>query len=135
MNGIAHFRFFCLPQPQPQLSPPSQDGERRVRGVELVLPVVLGSCAFPLGKKATDAETHKWTVYVRGATPKKASSAGQPGQPSSSTTSENEKAIAAAGEDISDIVSKVVFNLHPTFHNPTREVPEPPFELSEMGWG
>lgn len=44
-------------------------------------------------------------------------------------------AIATAGEDISDVVSKVVFNLHPTFHNPTREVFEPPFELSEMGWG
>ena len=32
-------------------------------------------------------------------------------------------------------MSKVVFNLHPTFHNPTREVSDPPFELSEMGWG
>ena len=118
-----------------------QDGERRVRGVELVLPVVLGSCAFPLGKKATDAETHKWTVYVRGATPKKAAttSAAAPGQQQASAAAAaaaaSDPAIAAAGEDISDVVSKVVFNLHPTFHNPTREVSEPPFELSEMGWG
>ena len=88
---------------------------------------MLGSCAFPLGKKATDAETHKWTVYVRGATPKKTNPSGPPPPV--------DPAIAAAGEDISDVVSKVVFNLHPTFHNPTREVSEPPFELSEMGWG
>ena len=142
MNGIAHFCFFSSStstktKKKRSTSTTSQDGERRVRGVELVLPVVLGSCAFPLGKKATDAETHKWTVYVRGATPKKTNSAA--GQPSSASApalpSAEEKAIAAAGEDISDIVSKVVFNLHPTFHNPTREVSEPPFELSEMGWG
>ena len=129
MSSIECSTFLFL-QPQPQ-----QDGERRVRGVELVLPVVLGSCAFPLGKKATDAETHKWTVYVRGATPKKGTSSSSAAGQSPATASLDPAAIAAAGEDISDIVSKVVFNLHPTFHNPTREVSESPFELSEMGWG
>ena len=101
---------------------------------------MLGSCAFPLGKKATDAETHKWTVYVRGATPKKTPTSTTPSTPSAASAAAAHSAtdlaaIAAAGEDISDVVSKVVFNLHPTFHNPTREVSEPPFELSEMGWG
>ena len=29
----------------------------------------------------------------------------------------------------------MVFNLHPTFPNPTREVAHHPFELEEYGWG
>ena len=31
--------------------------------------------------------------------------------------------------------AQVVFNLHPTFPNPTREVLHHPFELEEYGWG
>ena len=30
---------------------------------------------------------------------------------------------------------QVVFNLHPTFPNPTREVTVHPFEIEEHGWG
>lgn len=30
---------------------------------------------------------------------------------------------------------QVVFNLHPTFPNPTREVTTHPFEIEEHGWG
>lgn len=51
--------------------------------------------------------SHKWTVYVRSAT----------------------------NEDLSVIVKRAVFQLHPSFHNPTRVVEQPPFELSESGWG
>ena len=32
-------------------------------------------------------------------------------------------------------LAQVVFNLHPTFPNPTREVLHHPFELEEYGWG
>jgi hypothetical protein len=51
--------------------------------------------------------SHKWTVYARSAT----------------------------NEDLSVIVKRAVFQLHPSFHNPTRVVEQLPFELSESGWG
>uniref|UniRef100_A0A803NCI6 YEATS domain-containing protein n=1 Tax=Chenopodium quinoa TaxID=63459 RepID=A0A803NCI6_CHEQI len=66
-----------------------------------------GTIAFWLGRKATESQSHKWTVYVRGAT----------------------------NEDLSVVVKRVVFQLHPSFNNPIRVVDSPPFELSECGWG
>lgn len=53
------------------------------------------------------SQSHKWTVYVRGAT----------------------------NEDLGVVIKRVVFQLHPSFNNPTRVVESPPFELSECGWG
>jgi hypothetical protein len=38
-------------------------------------------------------------------------------------------------EDLSLILEKVVFSLHPSFAQPVRELREPPFAVSEMGWG
>jgi YEATS domain-containing protein 4 len=70
-------------------------------------PLVFGSIAFWLGRKADEHATHRWTLYVRGAN----------------------------GEDPSYFISKVVFYLHESFAQPTREITEPPFEVSEMGWG
>lgn len=55
----------------------------------------------------TRYQSHKWTVYVRGAT----------------------------NEDLSVVVKRAVFQLHSSFNNPTRVVESPPFELSESGWG
>lgn len=37
--------------------------------------------------------------------------------------------------DISNYVERVVFQLHPTFKNPTREVTSAPFKLACLGWG
>ena len=37
--------------------------------------------------------------------------------------------------DLSVAISKVVFQLHPSFAQPTRELTEPPFEITEKGWG
>ena len=84
-----------------------QNGEKRLRGVQLPFALVTGNVAFFLGKKATDEETHRWTVYVRSPT----------------------------GEDISHVIKKVTFELHHSFSNPNREVLHPPFELTETGWG
>ena len=53
------------------------------------------------------SQSHKWTVYVRGAT----------------------------SENLGVVIKRVVFQLHPSFNNPTRAVESPPFELSECGWG
>lgn len=79
----------------------------RLRNTEYVYPVVVGSIAFTLGKRATDAATHRWTAYVRGVN----------------------------NEDLSHLVQKVTFNLHASFNNPQRIIQQPPFELTEEGWG
>ena len=100
-EGTAPPRF---PPPHP---PSSQDGTTRVKDTEFVFPIVIGTVALSLGKKATETETHKWTLYVR----------------------------SGDNTDTGDVISKVVFHLHPTFHNPDREVTTPPFELTETGWG
>lgn len=78
----------------------------RVNGVDITIPIVYGSIAFWLGKKAVES-THKWTTYVR----------------------------SASNEDLSVIIKKVVFQLHPSFEKPTRTIEAAPFELSESGWG
>ncbi|KAK9841150.1 hypothetical protein WJX74_000821 [Apatococcus lobatus] len=82
-------------------------GEKRLKGVEVVYPIVTGTVAFFLGKKATGTASHKWTVYVRGL----------------------------KNEDLSHVIKKVTFYLHPSFNNPARDVTESPFEVNETGWG
>lgn len=80
---------------------------KKLKDVEISVPIVYGNIAFWLGKKASEYQSHKWTVYVRGAT----------------------------NEDIGVVIKRAVFQLHSSFNNPTRVVESPPFELSEAGWG
>ncbi|KAK4479917.1 hypothetical protein RD792_017897 [Penstemon davidsonii] len=56
---------------------------------------------------AIRTQSHKWTVYVRGAT----------------------------NEDLGVVIKRAVFQLHPSFNNHIRVVESPPFEVSECGWG
>ncbi len=74
------------------------------------LPIVYGSIAFYLGKKADELQTHEWTLFLRG-----------PNQHNDHLNSH--------------VISKVVFQLHPSFAQPTRELTEPPYEVTERGWG
>jgi len=78
-----------------------------VKGEEIVCPICVGTVAWWQGKKAADALTHKWTLYVRGA----------------------------HGQDLSYCIKKVIFLLHNSFAEPRRELLQQPFELTEMGWG
>ncbi|KAG6779587.1 hypothetical protein POTOM_015980 [Populus tomentosa] len=80
---------------------------KKLKDVEISLPIVYGNIAFWLGKKANEYQSHKWTVYVRGAT----------------------------NEDLGVVIKRAVFQLHSSFNNPTRVIEAPPFELSEAGWG
>uniref|UniRef100_A0A5B7ATN8 Putative transcription initiation factor TFIID subunit 14b n=1 Tax=Davidia involucrata TaxID=16924 RepID=A0A5B7ATN8_DAVIN len=80
---------------------------KKLKDVEISVPIVYGSMAFWLGKKASEYQSHKWVVYVRGAT----------------------------NEDLGVVIKRVVFQLHASFNNPIRVVESPPFELSESGWG
>lgn len=103
------------PTPKPQrikITKSSDDSDKknlskRLKDVEICVPIVYGTIAFWLGKKATETQSHKWTVYVRGAT----------------------------NEDLGVVIKRAVFQLHPSFNNPVRVVEAPPFELSECGWG
>lgn len=84
------------------------EGSTRLKDVELVFPFCVGTVAIALGKKAqSDYHSHQWTVYVRGPN----------------------------NEDISHIITKVTFGLHESFAKPVRIVEQPPFELTETGWG
>jgi len=71
------------------------------------LPIVSGSVAFYLGKKADEYQTHEWTLYLRGP----------------------------RNEDLSVAIAKVIFHLHPSFAQSVRELTEPPYEVTERGWG
>lgn len=71
------------------------------------LPIVRGSVAWYLGKKADEYQTHEWTLFLRGAN----------------------------NEDLSAVIEKVVFTLHSSFAQPIREFTQPPFEVTEKGWG
>ena len=80
---------------------------RKLDNTTASIPIVYGSVAFYLGKRADEFNTHQWTLYLRGAN----------------------------GEDLSTVISKVVFHLHPSFAQPTREITAPPYEVTERGWG
>ncbi|XP_015889644.2 transcription initiation factor TFIID subunit 14b isoform X1 [Ziziphus jujuba] len=84
-----------------------KSANRRLKDAEIAVPIAYGTIAFYLGRKASESQSHKWTVYVRGAT----------------------------NEDLGVVLKRVVFQLHPSFNNPTRVVESAPFELSECGWG
>ena len=82
----------------------------RLDRTTVCLPIVHGSVAFYLGKRAenkNEYQSHQWTLYLRGLN----------------------------NEDLSTCVEKVVFQLHPSFAQPIREYQHPPFEVTEKGWG
>jgi YEATS domain-containing protein 4 len=85
----------------------ASDDAPRLVNTTACLPFVYGSVAVYLGNKADDYNTHKWTLYLRGPN----------------------------NEDLSSCIAKVVFQLHPSFAQPVRELSAPPFEVTEQGWG
>jgi YEATS domain-containing protein 4 len=71
------------------------------------VPFVYGSVAFWQGRRSDESATHRWHLYVRGLN----------------------------NEDLSPVVSRVLFQLHPSFAKPTRVVDKAPFGVEESGWG
>ena len=86
---------------------PAAEAAPRLEHTVACLPIVYGSVAFYLGKKADENNTHQWTLYLRGPN----------------------------NEDLSACVEKVVFQLHASFAQPLRELTAPPYEVTERGWG
>lgn len=41
----------------------------------------------------------------------------------------------ANNEDLTPLIERVIFQLHPSFNNPTRVVDAAPFHVTELGWG
>jgi YEATS domain-containing protein 4 len=80
---------------------------RRVEGAAVVFPLVYGSVAFFLGKKAAEGVTHRWSIYLRGL----------------------------EDEDLSWLVRRVVFTLHPSCQVPVVTCEAPPFVVTQTGWG
>lgn len=85
----------------------------RVRGVSIARPVEYGNLTVPLEAKdrrkdTPQDHTHKWTVFIRDP---------------------------AGKDDLSYMIKKVVFKLHDTYHQPMRTIDQPPFEVTETGWG
>jgi YEATS domain-containing protein 4 len=78
----------------------------RMTKTTVCLPIVYGSIAFPL-KKVEEYNTHIWYLYIRGP----------------------------SHEDLSSAISKVIFQLHPSFAQPVREIFHPPYTVTEKGWG
>ncbi|PAA56436.1 hypothetical protein BOX15_Mlig025434g3, partial [Macrostomum lignano] len=80
----------------------------RVKNASVVKPIVYGNSARFLGRKRDeDGHTHEWTVYIR----------------------------PAVNDCMSAYVRHVQFKLHESYANPVRTVTEPPYELTETGWG
>uniref|UniRef100_A0A7S2WDW5 YEATS domain-containing protein n=1 Tax=Mucochytrium quahogii TaxID=96639 RepID=A0A7S2WDW5_9STRA len=77
-------------------------------GAEVICrPIAFGSIAFYLGKQATEGNSHKWSIYVRGL----------------------------EDEDLSYFVQKVVFTLHPSCQIPVVVCDHPPYVVTQTGWG
>ncbi|CAJ0945921.1 unnamed protein product, partial [Mesorhabditis belari] len=88
--------------------PMANEGNERIRGKSIVKPVVYGNTAEAFGyKRESDGHTHKWTVFVR----------------------------PYLNEDGSRWIRKVQFKLHESYANSTRVIEQPPFEVTETGWG
>ncbi|KAK9456810.1 yeats family-domain-containing protein [Dipodascopsis uninucleata] len=86
-------------------------GSKRIKNLQICRPFIYGNIAVPLGEnRGPDVpadHTHSWTVFLRGPN----------------------------GEDLSDFIKRVVFKLHETYANSTRSIEQPPFEVTETGWG
>ncbi|KAF4042674.1 YEATS family [Phytophthora infestans] len=75
--------------------------DARQKNVVVSKPILYGSVATYLGRKAEETKTHRWSIYLRGVD----------------------------DEDLSYMISKVVISLHVSFANPVREPPYEVTEL------
>ncbi|GBG23849.1 Transcription initiation factor TFIID subunit 14 [Hondaea fermentalgiana] len=78
-----------------------------MHGKTVVRPIVYGSVAFFLGKRSTEDATHEWSIYVRGLD----------------------------DEDLSYMIRRVIFTLHPSCQVPVVTCDKPPYVVTQSGWG
>lgn len=75
----------------------------------VIVRLLVGHSSEKLSHTTPKGHTHRWTVYVR---------------PTGSVQFTDRS-----------FIRKVVFILHSSFNNPNRVVKEPPFQLTETGYG
>ncbi|KAG8187257.1 hypothetical protein JTE90_019150 [Oedothorax gibbosus] len=109
----------ALPGQQRPLGPKTTGGQSsklgagseaggRLKGVQVVKPIVYGNVAWYLGRKRDeDGHTHQWNVYLK----------------------------AYDNEDMSVYVKRVHFKLHESYADPNRVCHAPPYQVTETGWG
>ena len=102
----------AITRPPTTLPPPAFDPTTNRYLTTIEKPFVYGTAAFWLGKQtpATDAaatHSHRWTVFVRGLD----------------------------NDDLSYLIHSVTFTLHSSFASPVRTIVQPPYEVTETGWG
>ncbi|CCO30038.1 Protein AF-9 homolog OS=Candida glabrata (strain ATCC 2001 / CBS 138 / JCM 3761 / NBRC 0622 / NRRL Y-65) GN=YAF9 PE=3 SV=1 [Rhizoctonia solani AG-1 IB] len=94
----------------------------RVRGVSVHRPIIYGNYSVLLTPTERGAappdHTHRWTVAVRSA----ASPEGKTDQ-------------TGGADDLTHFIKRVNFKLHETYTQPNRSIEQPPFEITETGWG
>lgn len=84
-----------------------QDFGPRMKGTVIVKPIVYGNVSRYFGATREDGHTHEWTVYLK----------------------------SYENEDMRGYVRKVHFKLHDSYANPNRIFTDPPYSVSESGWG
>ncbi|GAA5928725.1 hypothetical protein JCM1841_001036 [Sporobolomyces salmonicolor] len=97
---------------------------KRLRGVSVYRPIIYGNSTVLLTEEergGTD-HTHRWTVGVR--------SAASPAKPNLHPNQQ-----IGGADDLSYLIKKVTFKLYETYKNPLRTIEQPPFEVTETGWG
>ncbi|KAI5308823.1 NuA4 histone H4 acetyltransferase complex and the SWR1 complex subunit [Ascosphaera atra] len=91
---------------------PSNTATKRVKGIQVFRPFVFGTEAQPFDPEnrpegVPPDHTHRWRIFVKGIN----------------------------DSDISYWLRKVQFKLHETYAQAVRTIEQPPFEVSETGWG
>ncbi len=117
--------------------------DKRIDGnVNVVYPIVIGSCSYWLGVPTISA-----TASAPLSSTGNASSASTASQQASSAVVTNINAGSASHkwtiyvrsidgmDDLSKLIDKVIFQLHPSCSQPLVVVDSPPFQVSQTGWG
>ncbi|WFC97517.1 NuA4 histone H4 acetyltransferase complex and the SWR1 complex subunit [Malassezia yamatoensis] len=124
---------------------------KRMRGLVISRPILIGSTATPLTPAerltAPPDHTHRWTVAVRSAAtePLATFQADDPDQDANQAIGTRlrdaevdlHKAVGGK-DDLSYFIKRVQFRLHDTYTQPTRtdqDVDRNPFSVTETGWG
>lgn len=121
-----------------------KNGERRVKGRTIVVPVVTGTCAFWLGKKVRvtccqlrEAPGGCWPDGRRPAATLSAAASGDALVQATEYQSHKWTVYLRSpnNDDMQHVLKKVTFVLHDSFANPERDQAYSPYELTEVGWG
>ena len=76
-----------------------------------------------------------WLCRHHSSFPKKGPTAHPPHPSAHRPPLFSETCTGANNEDLTPLIERVIFQLHPDFNNPTRVIDTAPFHVSELGWG